>query len=172
MKTFIKYSRLFREDSKRYGLKKSLLFFDPRLIAIFYFRLSQYFNEIRLVYFSALIYNKLRTKYGLDIHPQVIIGGGLKIVHLGGIVIHRKAIIGNNLTILNNVTIGQKNRKDSIKVPILGDNIFLSVFSTLIGDIKVGDNVVIGAHCLVRKDVETNKKVYVKQNINYSEIIS
>ena len=172
MKKLIFYLKLFREDSKRYGLKKSFFTRDPRLRAIFYLRMSQYFFFVKNNFFSRILYNKLRTKYGLDIHPQTKIGGGIKIVHLGGIVVHKDCIIGKNLTILNNVTLGQRNSREINSVPILGNNVSLSVFSTLIGRIKVGDNCIIGTHTVIYKDLEPNTKVHVKQDAIFSKIIS
>lgn len=80
------------------------------------------------------------------------IGGGLRLIHYGFVVIHKKAIIGKNCTILHNVTIG-KTRNGT---PKIGDNVALGANSVIIGPICVGTNVTIGAGCVVDKDVPDN----------------
>ena len=77
------------------------------------------------------------------------IGGGFKLVHHGSVVIHKHASIGNNCTVLHNVTIG-KNHKG---IPIIGDNVTIGANAVIIGPVYVGNNVTIGAGSVVVKDV-------------------
>ena len=80
------------------------------------------------------------------------IGGGLRLVHYGLVVIHRNAIIGRNCTILHNVTIGKTHKG----VPMIGDNVTIGANSVIIGPIYVGNNVTIGAGSVVVKDIPDN----------------
>ena len=90
----------------------------------------------------------------------------------GGIalVIHRRAVIGENCIIGSCVTIGGKSK--SIDVPIIGDNCFIASGAKILGDIRIGDNCVIGANAVVVKDVPDNCLVagipakVLKTNIN------
>ena len=71
---------------------------------------------------------------------------------LNGIVISPNAVIGKNCTIFHQVTIGEG--RDG--APTVGDNCFIGVGAKIIGKIKIGDNVRIGANCVVFEDVPDN----------------
>lgn len=73
-----------------------------------------------------------------------------------GIVISPSAIIGKNCTIYQNVTIGQKNGKNAA---IIGDNVLICANACILGNIKIGDNAIIGAGAVVIKDVPANAVV-------------
>lgn len=78
-------------------------------------------------------------------------GVGLKLPHNGlGVVIHQNTIIGNNVKVLQNVTIGGRNGSG---LPIIGDNVVIGAGAVLLGDIKIGNNVRIGANAVVLCDV-------------------
>ena len=91
-------------------------------------------------------------KTGRQISLENKIGGGLRLIHYGLVVIHRNAIIGKNCTILHNVTLGKTHKG----IPIVGDNVTIGANSVLIGPICIGDNVTIGAGSVVVKDVPDN----------------
>jgi len=82
------------------------------------------------------------------------IGKGLHIPHPIGIVINGKAKIGDYCTIMQQVTIG--NKLEDEKVPEIGNNVFIGAGAKIIGDIKIEDNVIIGANSVVTKNVSKN----------------
>lgn len=71
-----------------------------------------------------------------------------------GVVIHSRAVIGENCTIAQQVTIG--GRSGIFNVPIIGNNVYLGAGCKVLGDVHVGDNVVIGANAVVIHDVPEN----------------
>jgi serine O-acetyltransferase len=153
--------RILKIDSKKYGSRcilKSLVK-DPRFSINFWLRLGCYLNN-KVFYGKSillrLIKNRLAVKYGFDTTFNVHIEEGLRVVHLGGIVIHGNCVIGKNLTILNNVTLGQSQRISPYDVPSLGGSVYIGVNSVLIGNISVGSNVTIGAFSLVNKSINSN----------------
>ena len=83
--------------------------------------------------------------------------------HPIGIVIAQKATLGKNCVIYQNVTIGAKSRELSglgkSQFPTIGDNVTIYAGACVIGGIKVGNNVVIGANAVVVKDVPDNSIV-------------
>lgn len=83
-----------------------------------------------------------------------------KIPHPIGIVIGKSngVSLGENCTIMQNVTIGVRKLGDK-KGPKIGDNVFLGASSVIVGDISIGDNVSIGAGCYVDFDVPDNFRV-------------
>lgn len=87
-----------------------------------------------------------------EIHLNTRIGGGLRLPHPNGIVIHPEAIIGPNCTIMAQVTIGQGRTPG---VPVIGGHVDIGAGARLLGNIKIGDHAQIGANAVVTKDVPT-----------------
>ncbi|MCA0935172.1 hypothetical protein LCL85_06375 [Vibrio alginolyticus] len=83
-----------------------------------------------------------------------------KIPHPVGIVIGKSngVSIGDNCTIMQNVTIGVKLLGDK-KGPTLGNSVFIGANSVIVGEINIGEGAVIGANCFVDFDVPSNVKV-------------
>ena len=117
----------------------------------------QYFNTLKFGgIISKLIHNKLIRRYGIFVSPSCSIGIGLRIYHPTSIVI-TNAVIGDNFTIFQNCTIGQKYAgKDGYgMVPNIGNNCSMYAGSSIIGNVKVTDGVTIGVHaCLLRDAIE------------------
>jgi len=99
-----------------------------------------------------LYFEKLLKKYSLFIHPKCKIGKNFYMVHAIGIVIGSGAVIGDNCKIYQQVTIG----KEKGKFPIIGDNVTIYSGAKIIGDVKIGDNAIIGANAVVTRDVPDN----------------
>ncbi len=87
---------------------------------------------------------------GADIPIFCRIGGGLRMPHANGIVIHPKAQIGPNCLIMQQVTIGSSGKGG---VPKIGGHVDISVGASILGPVTIGDHALIGAHALVVKDV-------------------
>lgn len=98
--------------------------------------------------FGYILYQHSKLKYGCDIAPTAKIGKNFKIAHIGGIVIGRNSIIGDNCTINNNVTLGMKNSNDT-SMPNIGNNVYISTGAKLLGNINIGDNCIIGANSVI-----------------------
>ena len=95
-----------------------------------------------------ILYNRAKVKYGCDIAPTAKIGKNFKIAHIGGIVIGRNSVIGDNCTINNNVTLGMKD-VSSAAMPKVGNGVYISTGAKLIGEISIGNNSTIGANSVV-----------------------
>ncbi len=108
--------------------------------------------KVYLHFIFTLYYRRKMCKTGRQIPIGTHIGGGFRLIHYGLVVIHRKAIIGKNCTILHNVTIGKTHKG----IPKIGDNVTIGANSVLIGSICIGNNVTIGAGSVVVKDVPDN----------------
>lgn len=126
---------------------------------IFWFRMCQYLMQKGpLAYFPALVARILlknkSIKFGIDISLSTNIGPGLKIEHFGGIFVNGKAVIGMRCSILHDVTIGEYGG-----APIIGNYVFIGPGAKLIGGVRVGDNVIIGANSVVTKNIPDNAVV-------------
>ena len=114
---------------------------------------GSFFSKVR----AKLIYLKILKKYGCVIFPNAIVGKGFHICHSVGIVIGT-CTIGENFMIYQGCTVGsgmeKLNSKSGSSYPIVGNNVRLCANSSIIGGVCITDNVVIGAHSLVIKDIE------------------
>ncbi len=91
------------------------------------------------------------------IPPEVTIGHDFHIIHAeGSLSIHPDVIIGDRLGVMHNVTIGTNMRPGA---PIIGDDVFIGVNSTVLGAIKIGDRVRVAANTAVTTNVPSDSIV-------------
>ena len=101
----------------------------------------------------------VRAFLGTLIPAQCQIGKELHLPHGGiGVMIHPNAKIGNNVTIFHQVTLGIKNQTG--EAPTIGNDVFIGAGAKILGNIKIGDNSVIGANAVVTKDVPPNSTAF------------
>ena len=94
---------------------------------------------------------RLGNLYGIKISPNAC-APGVRLIHLcGGIIINAKKV-GENLTTNTGCVVGKKNNE----LPSIGNNVDLSVGSKIIGNITIGDNVIVAPNSVVIKDVPDN----------------
>jgi serine O-acetyltransferase len=96
---------------------------------------------------------------GIDIHPGATIGRGFFIDHGTGVVIGGTAIVGDDVTIYQGVTLGGTSLQRKKRHPTIGNNVVVGSGAAVLGDITIGDNVKIGANSVVVKDVPPNSTV-------------
>ena len=106
--------------------------------------------------FAWLILRHYEIKYGISISYQTQIGSGLFIGHFGGIIVNPYAVIGKNCNLSQQVTLGKANRGEKKGYPVIGDNVYIGPGAKIVGKIKIGNHVAIGANCVVTKDVPDN----------------
>ena len=88
----------------------------------------------------------------VSIHPSASIGTRFFLDHATGVIIGAFAIIGDDVTIMQNVTIGRKQALPN-RAPRIGRGVLLTAGATILGDVSVGDFARIGAGALVQHDV-------------------
>lgn len=127
---------------------------------------SQIFNFLyRHAHYGGMIWNvfyKLYTQYllGCDIPSSTLIGDNFEIFHSAhGAVISPGTIIGNNVSLRQNTTIGAKGFNGAKDSPIIEDNVTIGPNVCIIGDITIGKGAVIGAGAVVVKDVPPSSTV-------------
>lgn len=104
------------------------------------------------------MFNRLRMKNGIYLSPGVC-GPGLNIVHLGYIWIDDSSRIGKNCTILPRVLLGKKRPGIDPPCIFIGDNCYIGTGVTILGPVKIGNNVTIGAGSVVTKDIPDDSVV-------------
>jgi serine O-acetyltransferase len=101
------------------------------------------------IYWTLYRWVELVTRVSMT--KDVTAGPGLRIIHLGPVVVHSGAVLGRNCTLEHGVTIGK--RRWSEGVPTLGDDVFLGAYAQVLGPVQVGDGARVGALTLVIEDV-------------------
>ena len=100
-----------------------------------------------------------RLLTGIEIHPAAKIGSGFFIDHGMGVVIGETAEIGNYVTLFQGVTLGGTGKERGKRHPTLGDHVVVGAGAKILGGIRIGDNVKIGANSVVLKSVPPNSTV-------------
>jgi serine O-acetyltransferase len=131
----------------------------PGLHALIFHRISHSLYKRNLVILPRLISQFSRFLTGIEIHPGATIGQGLFIDHGMGVVIGETAEVGDNVTIYQGVTLGGTGKEKGKRHPTIGNNVFIGSGAKILGSIKVGDNVKIGAGSVVTKPVPNDSTV-------------
>jgi serine O-acetyltransferase len=99
-----------------------------------------------------------RMVTGIDIHPQAWIGKNLFIDHGNGVVIGQTAIVGDNCTIYQGVTLGGKGflAPGQKRHPVIGNNVVIGAHAQILGPVTIGNFARIAANSVVTKDVESH----------------
>lgn len=108
-------------------------------------------------YFLArLISQRAARRTGIEIHPGAKIGSGFFIDHGSGVIIGETAIVGDNVTLYQGVTLGGTGKETGKRHPTIGDNVMISAGAKIIGSFTVGENSKIGAGSVVIEAVPPN----------------
>jgi serine O-acetyltransferase len=94
------------------------------------------------------------NSFQVSIHPSASIGTSVFLDHATGIIVGSFAVIGDEVTIMQNVTIGRKAENPD-RAPRIGKGVLLSTGATILGDVHIGDFARIGAGAMVTSDVPT-----------------
>jgi serine O-acetyltransferase len=96
---------------------------------------------------------------GIEIHPAARLGRGLFIDHGMGVVIGETAEVGDNVTLLQGVTLGGTSVRREKRHPTLGDSVTVGAGAKIIGAFRIGDHSRIGAGSVVVREVPPNAVV-------------
>lgn len=110
------------------------------------------------IYTRAILYRYTR-KYGLEISTSAEIGEGLYLGHPYNITVGNGAKLGKNVNLHKGCTIGRENRGSRSGSPTIGDNVYVGINATIVGNILVGSNVLIAPGAFVNFDVPDNSVV-------------
>jgi serine O-acetyltransferase len=127
----------------------------PGVLALGLHRVAHWLYEAKLYFLARAINHFSRFLTAIDIHPGAEIGRNFFIDH-GFTVIGETAIIGDNVTIYQCVTLGGTNPANGVggkRHPTIGDNVIIGSGAQVIGPISVGARARIGANAVVTDDV-------------------
>ncbi|XXG39151.1 hypothetical protein AAC387_Pa01g0186 [Persea americana] len=101
-------------------------------------------------YSWALLYLKV---FAVDIHPAAKIGQGILLDHGTGVVIGETAVIGNNVSLMQGVTLGGTGKEIGDRHPKIGQGALIGASATILGNIKIDEGAMVAAGSLVLKSI-------------------
>ena len=137
----------------------SVLLCYPGLHALWFHRLNHWLWRNNRRFFARFLSQVARFWTGIEIHPGAQIGRRLFIDHGMGVVIGETSIIGDDVTLYQNVTLGGTGKQKGKRHPTLRNGVFVGNSSNILGNITVGENSRIGAGSVVLQDVPPNSTV-------------
>lgn len=103
--------------------------------------------------------NRMSAEFGVDIHPAAQMGQGIMLDHATGLVIGETAVVGNNVSILQAVTLGGTGKDEGDRHPKIGDGVLISAGAKILGNICVGEGAKVGAGSVVLENVPAHTTV-------------
>ncbi len=102
---------------------------------------------------ARVLSNVTRTLTGVEIHPGATIGRRFFIDHGMGVVIGETSVVGDDVMLYHDVTLGGRSMAKVKRHPTVGDRVTIGSGARVLGDINVGDDSQIGANSVVTRDV-------------------
>lgn len=148
----------FKKDLYRYYgargepfLKRLFRPLEIRYLSVFRKANMCKFAPLKFFYMLRLMHLSYRTQ--IQIPARTSIGEGFYIGHLGRVIIHPDAKLGKNINIATGVTIGIENRGKRKGTPIIGDDCWIGTNAVIVGNVKIGSDVLIAPLSYVNFDV-------------------
>jgi len=146
-----------RDPAARTRLEVLLCY--PGLWAVWFHRVSNKLWRSGLRLPARVLSQIARFFTGVDIHPGAALGHRLFIDHAAGVVIGETAIVGDDVTMYQGVTLGGTGKQHGKRHPTVCDGVFIGNNANVLGNITVGENSRVGAGSVVLTDVPPNSTV-------------
>jgi len=125
--------------------------------------LVRHYKVLTVLFFWYLIFYRVLVEWlmGIELPWSLRAGSGLKLDHGQALVVNGECILGRNVLLRQSTTIGKKQLPDGgySAPPRIGNNVDIGAQVCIIGDIEVGDNVIIGVGAVVVKSIPPNSVV-------------
>jgi serine O-acetyltransferase len=131
----------------------------PGLHAVWGYRIAHFLWQVKLKLAARIYSNWIRAVTGIEIHPAAKIGRRFFIDHGMGVVIGATAIVGDDVMIYHDVTLGARTGGSGKRHPTIGNNVVIGAGARVLGDISVGNGVKIAANMVVTKSVPASTNV-------------
>lgn len=150
----------FRERDPAAKGPVSIFFTYPGFHALVWHRLANWFWRHEFYFFGRMVSNFARWVTLIEIHPGAHIGKRLVIDHGGGVVIGETAVVGDDVTIYHQVTLGgvapsvdSDSQRGQKRHPTVEDGVIIGCGAAVLGPVIVGKGARVGANAVVTRDV-------------------
>jgi len=135
------------------------VFLYPSFKVMMHYRIAHKLYKKGHFFLARYISQRGVRKTGIEIHPGARIGKGLFIDHGNGVIIGETAVIGDNVTIYQGVTLGGTGKEHGKRHPTVEDNVMISAGAKVLGSFTIGANSKIGAGSVVLSEVPPGSTV-------------
>ncbi len=140
-----------RDPAARSALE--ILFLYPGIKAVRMHRKAHFCYNHKLFFLARYISQRCVRKTGIEIHPAAKIGKRFFIDHGTGVVIGETAVIGDDVTIYQGVTLGGTGHHTGKRHPTIGNNVLIGAGAKVLGPFKIGDHTNIAAGSIVLDEI-------------------
>ena len=149
---------IFRRDPAARSVLEIFLCY-PGFHAILLHRAAHWFYRQTWFTLARMVSQLSRSLTGIEIHPGARIGRRFFIDHGMGVVIGETAEIGDDVLLYQGVTLGGTGKDTGKRHPTLGHGVVVGTGATILGNIRIGDNVKVGAGSVVVRPVPDHSTV-------------
>jgi serine O-acetyltransferase len=149
---------IFRRDPAARSVLEIVLCY-PGFHAVLFHRLAHRLYRGRWFTLARIVSQLARTLTGVEIHPGARIGRRFFIDHGMGVVIGETTEIGDDVLIYQGVTLGGTGKEAGKRHPTLGNGVVVGTGAKVLGNIRIGDHVKIGAGSVVVRSVPDHSTV-------------
>ena len=142
---------LIRDPAARNRME--VFFAYPGVHAVWAHRIAHWLWQHNVKLVARTYSNWTRTATGIEIHPGARIGRRFFIDHGMGVVIGETTIIGDDVMMYHDVTLGARSYKKGKRHPTIGDGAIIGTGARVLGDVTVGKGAIVGANTVVTQDV-------------------
>ena len=142
----------YQRDSACHFYSTPLLFYKG-FQALQAYRVANWLWQQNRREMALFFQHAISVTYGVDIHPAAVLGTGIMIDHGTGIVIGETAAVGNNVSIMQSVTLGGTGKESGDRHPKIADCVLLGVGCKILGNIAVGQGSQVAPGSVVLKAV-------------------
>ena len=103
--------------------------------------------------------NRISEVFAVDIHPAARIGKGILIDHATSVIIGETAVVGDDVSMLHEVTLGGTGKEGGDRHPKVGDGVLIGAGAKILGNIRIGEGSKIAAGSVVLKEVPPRSTV-------------
>ncbi len=123
------------------------------------FRVAHWLWQQERKSLALFLQNRISVVFGVDIHPAAQIGQGIMLDHATGIVIGETAVVEDNVSIMQAVTLGGTGKECGDRHPKIRSGVLISAGAKILGNIEVGEGAKVGAGSVVLKPVKAHTVV-------------
>ena len=142
---------LTHDPAARNRLEVALAY--PGVHAVWGHRISHFLWNRNLKLLARIHSNAVRFTTGIEIHPAAVIGRRFFIDHGMGVVIGATSIVGDDVMLYHDVTLGARGIEDGKRHPTIGNNVIIGAGARVLGNVTIGEGSRISANAVITKDL-------------------
>lgn len=143
---------VYERDSACDAFATPFLYFKG-FLALQSYRIAHWLWQQKRQSLALYFQQRISIIFGVDIHPAAKVGKGILVDHATGLVIGQTSIVGDNVSIMQSVTLGGTGKEHGDRHPKVDNGVLISAGAKILGNIHIGEGAKIGAGSVVLQDI-------------------